>query len=46
MICLTAMFLELREWMVYACLAAITVTTLVSGVEYYVRNRDILKLEK
>jgi len=42
MICLTAMFLPLMQWMNYACVALITVTTLFSGVEYFVKNRDIL----
>ena len=43
MFCLTVMFLELQQWMVYACVAAITVTTVVSGVEYFLKNKDILK---
>ena len=46
MVCLSAMFLELKVWMIYTCIGAISVTTLVSGVEYYVRNRDIMKLGK
>jgi len=43
---LTLMFLPLRQWMVYICLAAITVTTLVSGVEYFVKNRDMINWKK
>jgi len=46
MICLTAMFLPLEQWMVYGCLAAITITTLISGVEYFVKNKDILSWKK
>ena len=42
MVCLTAMFLPLQIWMNYACLAAITVTTLISGIEYFVMNRDMM----
>jgi CDP-diacylglycerol--glycerol-3-phosphate 3-phosphatidyltransferase len=42
MICLTAMFLQLEQWMVFLCIALITVTTLISGVEYFIKNRDIL----
>jgi CDP-diacylglycerol--glycerol-3-phosphate 3-phosphatidyltransferase len=42
MVCLTAMFLTLPQWMIYVCIALITVTTLVSGVEYFIRNKDIL----
>ena len=43
MICLTAMFLELRQWMIYVCVGAITVTTIVSGVEYFIKNKDVIK---
>jgi len=46
MVCLTAMFLPLQQWHITACLAAITITTLVSGVEYFYRNRDIMSLRK
>jgi CDP-diacylglycerol--glycerol-3-phosphate 3-phosphatidyltransferase len=46
MVCLTAMFLPLKQWMLYTCLAAITATTLASGVEYFVKNRDILSWKK
>ena len=46
MICLTVMFLGLEEWMIYVCIGAISVTTVVSGVEYYIRNRDMLKLNR
>jgi CDP-diacylglycerol--glycerol-3-phosphate 3-phosphatidyltransferase len=46
MVCLTVMFIELELWMVYSCIAVITVTTVVSGVEYFVRNRDILSWKK
>jgi len=40
MVCLTVMFLELRQWMVYTCVVAIAVTTIVSGVEYFGKNKD------
>ena len=46
MVCLTAMFIPLDTWMLYTCLAAITVTTLVSGFEYFVKNRDIINWKK
>ena len=46
MVCLIAMFLELQQWMLYVCIGAITVTTLVSGVEYVIKNRDVLKWSK
>ena len=44
-VCLTAMFLELQPWMGYLCIGAITVTTVVSGTEYFIRNKDIMKLD-
>jgi CDP-diacylglycerol--glycerol-3-phosphate 3-phosphatidyltransferase len=46
MFCLTVMFLPLLPWMVYVCVVAITATTLISGAEYFFRNKDILKWEK
>jgi len=42
MVCLSVMFLELDQWMIYACIVAITVTTVVSGVEYFIKNKDII----
>ena len=44
MVCLTAMFLDLPEWLVFVCIGAITVTTLVSGVEYVVKNKDVITI--
>jgi len=46
MICLTIMFLDLKPWMVYLCVAAITITTLVSGIEYFIKNKDIFNWKK
>ena len=46
MVCLIAMFFPLQKWMVNVCVAAITVTTVVSGVEYFVRNIDTINWEK
>jgi len=45
-ICLIAMFLPLAKWMLIACWILICVTTVVSGVEYFIKNRDIMKLDK
>ena len=42
MVCLSAMFLPLLPWMLYTCLAAIALTTVVSGVEYFIANKDII----
>jgi len=46
MVCLTLMFLNLRPWMVIFCVAAITITTLVSGVEYFIKNKDVFNWKK
>ena len=46
MVCLSIMFLQLEQWMIYVCIGAITATTLVSGIEYFIRNRDVLRVEK
>jgi len=45
-ICLIAMFLPLYTWMLIACWVLIGVTTIVSGVEYFLKNKDIMKLDK
>jgi len=44
-VCLIAMFLPLSKWMIITCWVLIGVTTVVSGVEYFVKNRDIMKLD-
>ena len=44
--CLIAMFLPLDEWMLITCWVLIGVTTVVSGVEYFVKNRDIMRFDK
>jgi CDP-diacylglycerol--glycerol-3-phosphate 3-phosphatidyltransferase len=43
MFCLTAMLaLGLPAWVNICCVAVITVTTVVSGLEIFIKNRDIL----
>ena len=46
MICLIIMFLPLPPWMLVTCWVLIGVTTVYSGIEYFVMNRDIMKLDK
>ncbi|MCL2409574.1 MAG: CDP-diacylglycerol--glycerol-3-phosphate 3-phosphatidyltransferase [Oscillospiraceae bacterium] len=46
MICLAAMFLPMPQWLIYVNVAAITVTTVISGVEYFVKNKDILSWDR
>ncbi|MCL2046399.1 MAG: CDP-diacylglycerol--glycerol-3-phosphate 3-phosphatidyltransferase [Oscillospiraceae bacterium] len=45
MICLSAMHINMPRWILYYCFAAISATTIVSGIEYYVKNFDVLKLQ-
>jgi len=45
-ICLIALFLPLKFWMIIVCWALIGTTTIISGVEYFVKNKDIMKLDK
>ena len=42
MICLILMFLPIPGWMNAACVWVIVLTTLYSGVEYFVQNRDVM----
>jgi len=44
-VCLIAMFLPIEEWMLIVCWALIGVVTVISGVEYLVKNKDIMKLD-
>ena len=46
MVGLTIMFLPIPVWLVYTCVTAITVTTVVSGVEYFVKNKDTINWNK
>ncbi len=43
MVCIVLMFLPIPPWLNTLCTAAIVATTLYSGVEYFVKNKDCLK---
>ena len=42
MFSIIVMFLPLKDWMILVCIVAITVTTIASGVEYFIKNKDCL----
>ena len=46
MFCLTVMFLQVQQWIIYTCIGMIIATTLISGVEYFIKNKDVLKMDK
>ena len=46
MVCLIILFLEIPVELVYVCIAVIVATTVVSGVDYFVKNRKALDWEK
>ena len=46
MVCLCIMHLPLPGWLVWVCVAVISATTLYSGVEYFVKNKDVLNTHK
>ncbi len=43
MVCIVLMFLPIAKWMNTLCVAVIVATTLCSGVEYFLKNRDCLR---
>ena len=43
MVCVTLMFLPLAHNVNHLCVAVITITTLLSGVEYFVKNKDVIQ---
>ena len=46
MVCICIMLLNIPDWLNTVCVAVIVVTTLYSGVEYFVKNRDVLNWNK
>lgn len=43
MVCIVLMFLPIWGWMNSACVAVIVITTIYSGVEYFMKNLDCLR---
>ena len=46
MVCLCIMHLRIWEWLLWVCVAVIALTTLYSGIEYFVKNKDVLNTNK
>ena len=46
MVCICIMLLNIPAWLNTVCVAVIVITTLYSGVEYFVKNRDVLNWNK
>ncbi len=43
MVCICLMLLGIPQWLNLTCQAVILVTTVYSGTEYFVKNRDVIK---
>ncbi len=43
MVCLCLMMLNIPSWLNIACIVVITATTVYSGIEYFVKNKDVFK---
>ena len=46
MVCLCIMHLPVWEWLMWVCIAVIAATTLYSGIEYFVKNKDVINTNK
>ena len=46
MVCLCIMHLPVWEWLMWVCVIVIAATTLYSGVEYFVKNKDVINTNK
>ena len=46
MVGLCLMFLPLPGWVNPVCVAVIVVTTVYSGIEYFVKNKDVIPMDE
>ena len=43
MVCLCLMMLSIPEWLNTACVVVIVATTVYSGIEYFIKNKEVFK---
>lgn len=46
MVCLCLMHLPIPGWLRWVCVWVIVATTVYSGIEYFVKNKDVIPLDK
>lgn len=46
MVCLCIMHLPVWAWLMWVCVIVIAATTLYSGIEYFVKNKDVINTNK
>ena len=46
MVCLCIMHLPVWNWLMWVCIIVIAATTLYSGIEYFVKNKDVINTNK
>lgn len=46
MVCLCIMHLPVWNWLMWVCVVVIAATTLYSGIEYFVKNKDVINTNK
>lgn len=46
MICIMLMIFAIPKWLNTVCVSIIVVTTVISGIEYFIKNSDVLDLKK
>ncbi len=46
MICVMIMIFEIPTWADNVCISIIVITTVISGLEYFIKNKDVLDLSR
>lgn len=45
MVCIIVLFFPVPDWANYVCMAVIVITTIYSGVEYFLKNKSVITFE-